>query len=71
MDGRFQDMMTHMDDTFDVMQTHFDGQYPAMQARLYTIDDQFDGLNSEFVGLRSHIQDIIHDPIMNRMNNMQ
>jgi hypothetical protein len=61
--------MTHMDDKFDAMQTHFDGLYS--QSRLCTIDEQFDGLNSEFVGLRSHVQDTIHDPIMNKTNNMQ
>jgi hypothetical protein len=48
-------MMTHMDDRFDAMQTHFDVMYSAMQSRLCTIDDRFHGLNSEFVGLRSHI----------------
>ena len=41
----------------DAMQTHF--------------DDNFDGLNSELNELRTHIQDIVHDPIMTRMNNMQ
>jgi hypothetical protein len=57
MDGRFQGMLTHMDQRMDAMQTHF--------------DDNFDGLNSELTGLRTHIQDTVHDLIMNRMNNMQ
>jgi DNA anti-recombination protein RmuC len=71
MDGRFQGMMTHMDQRIDTMQTHFDGQYSAITSRLCTIDDQFDGLNSEFVDLRTHIRDTVHDPIMSKMNNMQ
>jgi hypothetical protein len=41
----------------NAMQTHF--------------DDNFDGLNSELIKLRTHIQDTVHDPIMTRMNNMQ
>jgi hypothetical protein len=57
MDGRFQDMLTHMDQRMDTMQSHF--------------DDNFDGLHSELTGLRTHIQDIVHDPIMTRINNMQ
>ena len=57
MDGRFQGMLTHMDQRMDAMQTHF--------------DDNFDGLHSELTELRTHIHNIVHDPIMTRMNNMQ
>jgi hypothetical protein len=28
-------------------------------------------MHSQFVDLCTHIQDIVHDPIMSRMNNMQ
>jgi hypothetical protein len=41
----------------DRMQSHF--------------DDNFDGLHSELTELRTHIHNIVHDPIMTRMNNMQ
>jgi hypothetical protein len=69
--GRFQGMMEHVDGRFDAMQTHFDGQYSIVQSRLCTINDQMDGLNSELVDLRTHIQDTIHDPVITKMNNMQ
>jgi hypothetical protein len=34
-------------------------------------DDRFDGMNSEFSELRGHIQELVYDHIMIRMNNMQ
>jgi hypothetical protein len=59
MDSRFQGMMTHMDQCMDAMQ---------MQSRF---DDNWDALNTEYSEFRSHIQDHVTDPIMNRLNNMQ
>jgi hypothetical protein len=41
----------------DRMQAHF--------------DDNLDAINSKLSEFRSHIQDTITDPIMNRLNNMQ
>jgi hypothetical protein len=55
MDGRFQGMMTHVDGRFDAMQTHFDGQYSALHTRFNVVDDQLDGMHSQFVDLCSHI----------------
>jgi hypothetical protein len=57
MDGRFQGMMTDMDQ-------HMDG----MHSRL---DDHLDAINCELSEFRSHIQDHVTDPIMTRLNNMQ
>jgi hypothetical protein len=71
MDGRFQGMMTHMGGRFDAMQTHIDDQYSALRSRFDTVDNQLDWMYSQFVDLHTHIQDIVHDPIMNIMNNMQ
>jgi chaperonin cofactor prefoldin len=64
-------LQTHMDGRFDAMQTHYDGQYSALNTRFNVVDNQFDGMHPQFDDLRSHIQDIVHDPIMSRMNNMQ
>jgi ABC-type phosphate transport system auxiliary subunit len=71
MDGRFQGMMTHVDGRFDAMQSHFDGQYSALNNRFTDVDTQLDGVHSQFSDLHTHIQDIMHDPIMSSMNNMQ
>jgi DNA-binding transcriptional regulator YbjK len=57
MNSRFQGMMTHMDQRMDAMQSRF--------------DDNWDALNTEYSEFRSHIQDHVTDPIMNRLNNMQ
>jgi hypothetical protein len=64
-------MMTHVDGRFDAMQTHFDGWYSTLNTRFSAVDNQLDGMHSQFDDIRSHIQDIVHDPIMSRMNNMQ
>jgi hypothetical protein len=71
MDGQFQGMMSHVDDHFDHMQSTFDGQFSNMHDRFFVVDSQLDGVHSQFTDLRSHIQTIVHDPIMSRMNNMQ
>jgi uncharacterized membrane-anchored protein YhcB (DUF1043 family) len=34
-------------------------------------DDRFDGMNSEFSNLHGHIQELVYDHIMIRINNMQ
>jgi hypothetical protein len=57
MDGRFQGMMTHMDQRMDAMQSRF--------------DDNLDAINSKLSEFHSHIQDTIIDPIMTRLNNMR
>jgi hypothetical protein len=64
-------MMTHVDGRFDAMPIHFDGQYSALYSRFDVVDDQLDGMHSQFVDLHTHILDTVHDPIMSRMNNMQ
>jgi hypothetical protein len=48
-------MMTHVHGRFDAMQTHFDGQYSALHTRFNVVDDQFEGMHSQFVDLPSHI----------------
>jgi hypothetical protein len=53
------------------LHTHMDGQYSALNIRFTIVDNHLDGMHSQFDGLRSHIKDIVHDPIMSRMNNMQ
>jgi hypothetical protein len=35
------------------------------------MDNQFDSLHDELGGLREHIRENVHDPIMTRMNNLQ
>jgi uncharacterized membrane-anchored protein YhcB (DUF1043 family) len=70
MDGQFQGMMSHVDDRFDQMQSTFDGQLFDLHDRFTVVDSQLDGVHSQFTNLRSHIQSIIHDPILSRMNNM-
>ena len=57
MDSRFQGMMTHMDQRLDAMQSSF--------------DNNWDALNTEYSEFRSHIQNHVIDPIMNRLNDMQ
>jgi hypothetical protein len=49
-------MMTHMDQRLDAMQSSF--------------DNNWDALNTEYSEFRSHIQNHVTDPIMNRLNNM-
>jgi hypothetical protein len=71
MDNRFQGMMTHMDGRFDTLQSHFDGQYIALNTNFSIVDTQLDGMHSLFDGLRSHIQNTMHGPIMSKINNMQ
>jgi hypothetical protein len=71
MDGQFQGMMSHIDDCFDHMQSTFDGQFSDMHDRFSVVDSQLDEVHSQFIDLCSHIQTIVHDPIMSRMNNMQ
>jgi hypothetical protein len=71
MDGRFQGMMAHMDGHFDTLLSQFDGQYSALNTRFTFVDNQLDGMHTQFDDLRFHIQDTVHDPIMSRMNNMQ
>jgi uncharacterized membrane-anchored protein YhcB (DUF1043 family) len=64
-------MMTHVDGRFDATQTHFDGQYSAFNTSFNVVGNQLDRIHSQFDDLRSHIQYIVHYPIMSRMNNMQ
>jgi hypothetical protein len=47
-------MMTHMDQRLDAMQSSFDSNW--------------DALNTEYSEFRSHIQNDVTDPIMNRLN---
>jgi hypothetical protein len=63
-----QGLQTHMDSRFQGMMTHMDQRMDAMQSRF---DDNWDALNTEYSEFRSHIQDHVTDPIMNRLNNMQ
>ena len=71
MDGQFQGMMSHVDNRFDQMQSNFDGQFSYLHDRFSIVDSQLDVIHSQFTDLRSHIQTTMHDPIMNRINNMQ
>jgi hypothetical protein len=64
-------MMTHVNGHFDAMKIYFDGQYSALNNRFTVVDTQLDGVHFQFADLCTHIQDIMHDPIMGRMNNMQ
>ena len=63
--------MSHVDDCFGHMQSTFDGQFSDLHDRFTVVDSQLDGVHTQFTDLRSHIQSIVHDPIMSRMNNMQ
>jgi hypothetical protein len=63
--------MSYVDGRFDHMQSQFDGQFSDLHDRFSVVDTQLDGVHSQFVDLRSHIQNTVHDPIMSRMNNMQ
>jgi hypothetical protein len=71
IDGRFQGMMTHMDQRIGALQTHMDGHHTALFNRVNLMSNQFNSLHDEVGELRMHIRETVHDPIMNRMNNMQ
>jgi regulator of replication initiation timing len=66
-----QGLQTHMDGHFHSLQTHMDGQYTAFVSRMNVMENQFDSLHDEFGGLREHIHENVHEPIMTRLNNMQ
>jgi uncharacterized membrane-anchored protein YhcB (DUF1043 family) len=71
IDGQFQGMMSHVDDRFDHLHSTFDGQFSDLHERFAIVDSQLDGVHTQFNDLHSHIHTTVHDPIMNRMNNMQ
>jgi hypothetical protein len=47
------------------------GQYSVLHNKFSNVDTQLDGVHSQFVDLRTHIQDTMHDLIMSGINNMQ
>jgi regulator of replication initiation timing len=63
-------MMTHMDQRIGALQTHMDGHHTTLVNRVNLMSNQFDSLHDEVGELRMHIRETVHDPIMNRMNNM-
>jgi hypothetical protein len=69
--GQFQGMMSHVDDRFNHLHSTYDGQFSNLHERFTVVDTRLDGVHTQFNDLRSHIHTIVHDPIMNRMNNMQ